>query len=458
VSLGFRAPRMENGIVKIPILFDDYEMFRKACPSRNGGCAPSSSSTPTRSSRSASTTVRRALAAALRRVPRRRPRPRPAADARRSRRGRGAGARAVGLTMARIVTVYEDGRRAFVPTDMSYVRWVKISAALAALGHEVDIATREPGLSARSTAGARSGWPRASAVAARAGALRALRRGEDALPPGLRDPRASWGSRSSVHHLEARLGGGPRGPAGCISTASAAAGSSPCRSASRRAAAWSRCSPSPRASVGSARRRGNTIALVPGAVDAEIPAPGATRSAMPTPALSLRGNIYDPASQPEAHATLVGKLNASAGCSARVASAVLHGPGERRGIDAAHVTTSVRCPTIGRGAICSTRTSAWCWRSAAAERERVDQDLPLSAGRSAHRLRGRLSQPGSRPRGPARPRPSPTAICRPGRRGRGDAAVGLVGRVPSNSSWLATPGATVPSSTTRSIRAAACDP
>ena len=48
--------------------------------------------------------------------------------------------------MARIVTVYEDSRRAFVPTDMSYVRWHKISAALAALGHEVDIATREPGM------------------------------------------------------------------------------------------------------------------------------------------------------------------------------------------------------------------------------------------------------------------------------------------------------------------------
>jgi hypothetical protein len=31
-SLGFRAPRMENGIVKIPILFDDYEMFRKGVP------------------------------------------------------------------------------------------------------------------------------------------------------------------------------------------------------------------------------------------------------------------------------------------------------------------------------------------------------------------------------------------------------------------------------------------
>jgi glycosyltransferase involved in cell wall biosynthesis len=31
-SLGFQAPRMENGIAKIPILFDDYEMFRYGVP------------------------------------------------------------------------------------------------------------------------------------------------------------------------------------------------------------------------------------------------------------------------------------------------------------------------------------------------------------------------------------------------------------------------------------------
>ena len=46
--------------------------------------------------------------------------------------------------MARIVTVYSDQRREFRPVDMSYVRWLKISEALARAGHEVDIATDEP--------------------------------------------------------------------------------------------------------------------------------------------------------------------------------------------------------------------------------------------------------------------------------------------------------------------------
>ena len=31
-SLGFRAPRLENGIVKIPILFDDFELYKQGTP------------------------------------------------------------------------------------------------------------------------------------------------------------------------------------------------------------------------------------------------------------------------------------------------------------------------------------------------------------------------------------------------------------------------------------------
>ena len=46
--------------------------------------------------------------------------------------------------MARIVTIYNDWPRAFVPVDMSYIRWLKISEALARIGHDVDIATAEP--------------------------------------------------------------------------------------------------------------------------------------------------------------------------------------------------------------------------------------------------------------------------------------------------------------------------
>lgn len=46
--------------------------------------------------------------------------------------------------MARIVTVYNTERDAFSnPRDMAHIRWIKISEALARLGHQVDIASAE---------------------------------------------------------------------------------------------------------------------------------------------------------------------------------------------------------------------------------------------------------------------------------------------------------------------------
>lgn len=45
--------------------------------------------------------------------------------------------------MARIVTVYSDERHAARLIDMSYIRWFRMSRALAACGHEVDMATSE---------------------------------------------------------------------------------------------------------------------------------------------------------------------------------------------------------------------------------------------------------------------------------------------------------------------------
>jgi hypothetical protein len=45
--------------------------------------------------------------------------------------------------MAKIVTVYNSWRRRFEPSDMSYIRWLKISEALARRGHQVDMATNE---------------------------------------------------------------------------------------------------------------------------------------------------------------------------------------------------------------------------------------------------------------------------------------------------------------------------
>jgi hypothetical protein len=45
--------------------------------------------------------------------------------------------------MARIVTVYRDTRGVFNPVEMGAIRWLKISEALARLGHSVDMAMTE---------------------------------------------------------------------------------------------------------------------------------------------------------------------------------------------------------------------------------------------------------------------------------------------------------------------------
>ncbi|MBI1353576.1 MAG: hypothetical protein GC160_04465 [Acidobacteria bacterium] len=50
--------------------------------------------------------------------------------------------------MARIVTVYNQDSGPFRPIDMSLIRWLKVSEALARRGHAVDIATCEAGLDA----------------------------------------------------------------------------------------------------------------------------------------------------------------------------------------------------------------------------------------------------------------------------------------------------------------------
>lgn len=50
--------------------------------------------------------------------------------------------------MARIVTVYNRDKADFRPIDMSLIRWLKISEALAGHGHQVDIATNEAALKA----------------------------------------------------------------------------------------------------------------------------------------------------------------------------------------------------------------------------------------------------------------------------------------------------------------------
>ncbi len=255
--------------------------------------------------------------------------------------------------MARIVTVYEDQCRPFEPHDMSYVRWLKISEGLAALGHEVDVATREP-----------SGLARAVGGRLARGLGREARRDVVAMVPRLRRvPLESvrWDDYEVVKTLF-HLGfttlerrGGAAHP--CIVAKLGSVVDREDRpgiyfygerrralfAVQERIAARSRVvtvltAPSRRTWERAFGDRTPTL-LVPGAVDAELPAAGPDPYTVGRPRCLFAGNVYDPGSQPEAHATLVAKLN---GLGRLLAGAGIRlcfmGPGARRGLDASVVT------------------------------------------------------------------------------------------------------------------------
>lgn len=245
--------------------------------------------------------------------------------------------------MARILTLYEHGRRRFVPTDMSYIRWARISAALAELGHHVDIACREPGLLGRGD-----------------------RRRPVAMGPRLRRiplDGVDCGAYDVVKTLFHRgfqtleqLGG--TGHPFLIAKLGSVVDRRECEAiyfqgerrrqlfaVQERIAAHSRwvtvlTEASRRRWIGCFGDERPGTLLVPGAVDARIP----PRGRNPFPRDGRRhclfaGNIYDPQSQPEAHATLVAKLNdLGRRLDPRSIRLCLMGPGDRSGLDPAHVT------------------------------------------------------------------------------------------------------------------------
>jgi hypothetical protein len=241
--------------------------------------------------------------------------------------------------VARIVTVYAGYRRAFVPTDMSYIRWLAMSEALAGLGHEVDIATREPGVHAsrfpvrmgprlRRVPLSRVRWDRYDVVKTEhhTGFETLWRRG-GADHPWIISNLGSVVDREDCDNVY--FYGARRRELFAVQ---------------KRIAARSRCvtlitdvsRQRWRRNFGDA---GNPF-VVPGAADDRVPAPG------PDPYGAERrircliaGNIYDPVSQPEAHATLVGKINALGGLLlARDVRLHLMGLGDTSRLDHAAVT------------------------------------------------------------------------------------------------------------------------
>lgn len=253
--------------------------------------------------------------------------------------------------MARIVTVYEGSCRAFEPSDMSYVRWLKMSEALAALGHEVDIATREPGRLAHVVGGR---------IARTVGLD--VRRDVVVMAPGLRRvplDRVRWRDYDVVKTLfhigfeTLERQGGADHPCVVAKLGSVvdredrpgvyfygarrrALFAVQERIAARSHAVTVLTEPS-RARWEGCFGIGGTTLLVPGAVDAELPDSEYSRAdpyGSGRPRCVFAGNVYDPVSQPEAHATLVAKLNAlGRRLAARGIRLCFMGPGARAALD-----------------------------------------------------------------------------------------------------------------------------
>ena len=243
--------------------------------------------------------------------------------------------------MARIVTVYRmwHGYGRFRPVDMSHIRWVKISEALARLGHQVDIATVEPRWFARRA-------PLMMAPNLRRVPLRRVRwddydmvktlfgQGFETLEHygGDRHPFiiSKLGSVVGPHDMEGiYFYGEQRRRRYAVQERIQQRSRFVTVLSEPALQLWSQC-------FGSDGR----ILLVPGAADREIPPQGAD----PYPRdgklrCVFAGNIYGQYSQPEANRTLVDKLN-QLGKHLGAAGARLYlcGPGDVRRLDRAHVT------------------------------------------------------------------------------------------------------------------------
>jgi hypothetical protein len=239
--------------------------------------------------------------------------------------------------VARIVTVYVDARRPFVPEDMSYIRWLEMSRALARLGHEVDVATVEPGVGRwlpvrmgerlRRVPLARVRWDRYDVVKTEFHAgFETLERHGGAGHPRIVSNLGSLVDREDVPGVY--FTGARRAALFSVQERIAARSRHVTVLTAASLARW-------RARFGDA----GAPFLVPGAADDAVPAPGSD----PYPAdgtirCLFAGNVYDAVSQAEAHATLVAKLDGlGRRLAARGARLWVMGTGDARAIDPRHV-------------------------------------------------------------------------------------------------------------------------
>jgi len=241
--------------------------------------------------------------------------------------------------MATIVTVYSSQWKRFRPTDMAYIRWLKISEALARLGHRVDMATNEPRLfvGGRGVAMAENlrriplRWVRWAAYDVvktlfHIGFETLERYGGSDHPfiiaklgsvvgPSDQPEVYFFGEeRSRKYEIQRRIAGASRYVT--ILTRESAD-------------LWKSSFPAPPG-----------VLLIPGAVDAEIPAPRRDPYPESQPRRCLfAGNYYNRRYQPQAHAALISKMNALGKLLAgRGIRLFVLGPGDAGGLDRNYVT------------------------------------------------------------------------------------------------------------------------
>ncbi|NNK64703.1 MAG: hypothetical protein HKO98_16000 [Gemmatimonadetes bacterium] len=237
--------------------------------------------------------------------------------------------------MARIVTVYAPSRRELKPVEMGIIRWLRISAALAEFGHEVDLACgrlpwrgpvpapRAPRVRVVPLLGAR--WSRYDAVKT------LFHRGYESLRRygGGRHPWiiAKLGSVVSDRDTEGIFFyGRQRERLFRIQEAIA-----------RSARHVTLLTEAARTLFAEAHDRTDGLLLVPGAAEEQIPPTGPDPYPRDgRPRVVFLGNFYSehPRSQPEAHHTITSKLNAlGRKLAARGVSLFVVGPGQASSLD-----------------------------------------------------------------------------------------------------------------------------
>lgn len=241
--------------------------------------------------------------------------------------------------MARIVTVYSDAAPAPALVDMSYIRWFKISEALARRGHQVDIATNE-------FRGQRNPVPIQMAPNLRRVSLPHVRwrdyevvktlfhRGYEVLQArgGLDHPFviSKLGSVVGAADMEGIYFYGERRKSLYATQVKISQTSKYVTLLSQAAIdLWQAC-------FGAK----DNLLLVPGGVDRDVPHP--SRDPYPDRSVTrciFAGNVYDQSFQPEANAVLIAKLNQLGKClMKRGIRLYMLGVGDVRRLDPQYVT------------------------------------------------------------------------------------------------------------------------